>query len=163
MLRQVESYSLRTTICQRDILLGLLIPTFTISWWAIFDVWFEIFGQAMYVFATWVFCLFVCLYIITFSFFKYWIIWWSRPCKPYIFWKHITLATSTALFWPSTTKYQVPCPEYWMIWWFTPCKPYIFWVHITLTTSIAPFWPSTKVYWSSSTKYHPVNNQYRLN
>ena len=30
-------------------------------------------------------------------------------CKPYIFWKLIMLATSTALFWPSTTEY-LPVP-----------------------------------------------------
>ena len=54
---------------------------------------------------------FVCLSVITFSFSEYWIIWWFSPCKPYIFWKHITLATSNALFWPSTTNYQ-PVPQY---------------------------------------------------
>ena len=53
--------------------------------------------------------LFVCLSVITFSFFEYSIIWWFRPCKPYIFWKLIMLATSTALFWPSNTEYQ-PVP-----------------------------------------------------
>ena len=47
----------------------------------------------------------VCLPVITFSFFEFSIIWWSRPCKPYIFWKLIMLATSTALFWPITTEY----------------------------------------------------------
>ena len=45
-----------------------------------------------------------------FSFSEYSIIWWFRPCKLYIFWKHITLATSIALFWPSTTKYH-PAPN----------------------------------------------------
>ena len=56
-------------------------------------------------------CLSVCLSVITFSFFEYSIIWWLRPCKPYFFWKLIMLATSTALFWPSTTEYQpVPPP-----------------------------------------------------
>ena len=63
------------------------------------------------------FCLSVCLCdcvsvrlsVITFSYFEYSIIWWSRPCNPYIFWKLIMLATSTALFWPSTTEYQ-PVP-----------------------------------------------------
>ena len=54
-------------------------------------------------------CLCVCLSVITFSFFEYSMIWWFRPCKPYIFWKLIMLATSTALFWPSTTEYQ-PVP-----------------------------------------------------
>ena len=54
-------------------------------------------------------CLSVRLSVITFSYFEYSIIWWSRPCNPYIFWKLIMLATSTALFWPSTTKYQ-PVP-----------------------------------------------------
>ena len=54
-------------------------------------------------------CLSVCLSVITFSFLEYSIIWWSRPCKPYIFWKLIMQATSTALFWPSTTEYQ-PVP-----------------------------------------------------
>ena len=49
--------------------------------------------------------------VITFSFSEYWIIWWFTPCIPYIFWKHITLATSNALFWPSTTKYQ-PVPQH---------------------------------------------------
>ena len=62
--------------------------------------------------STRVFCLFVFLYIITFSFFKYWIIWWSRPCQPYIVWKHITLATSTALFWPSITRYRPLLTKY---------------------------------------------------
>ena len=38
-------------------------------------------------------------------------IWCFRPCKPYIFWKHITLAPSPALFWPSITKYR-PVPSY---------------------------------------------------
>ena len=61
------------------------------------------------------FCLCVCLCVRlsvnTFSFSDYWIIWWFTACKPYIFWKHITLVTSTALFWPSTTKYQ-PVPQY---------------------------------------------------
>ena len=51
----------------------------------------------------------VCLSVITFSFFEYSIIWRFRPCKPYIFWKLIMLASSTALFWPSTTEYQ-PVP-----------------------------------------------------
>ena len=37
---------------------------------------------------------------------KYSLIWCFRPCKPNIFWKHITLAASTALFWSSITKYQ---------------------------------------------------------
>ena len=55
------------------------------------------------------FCLCGCLSVITFSFYEYSIIWWSRPCKPYIFWKLVMLATSTALFWPSTTEYQ-PLP-----------------------------------------------------
>ena len=55
------------------------------------------------------FCLSVCLSVITFSFFEYSMIWWFRPCKPYIFWKLIMLATSTALFWPSNTEYQ-PVP-----------------------------------------------------
>ena len=58
-------------------------------------------------------CLWVCgsvdLSVITFSFFKYSMIWWFRPCRPYIFWKLIMLATSTALFWPSNTEYQ-PAP-----------------------------------------------------
>ena len=45
-----------------------------------------------------------CLSVITFSFIEYSIIWWSSPCKPYIFWKLIMLATNTALFWPSTTE-----------------------------------------------------------
>ena len=34
---------------------------------------------------------------------------WLRPYKPNIFWRHITLATTTALFWSSITKYQ-PVP-----------------------------------------------------
>ena len=55
------------------------------------------------------FCLSVCLSVrlsvITFSYFEYSIIWWSRPCNPYILWKLIMLATSTVLFCPSTTKY----------------------------------------------------------
>ena len=42
---------------------------------------------------------------------KYSMIWWFRPCKPNIFWKHITLATNTALFWSSITKYR-PVPPY---------------------------------------------------
>ena len=42
---------------------------------------------------------------------QYSMIWWFRPCKPNIFWKHITLATSTALFWSSITKYR-PVPPY---------------------------------------------------
>ena len=45
-----------------------------------------------------------------FPFSEYSIIWWFRPCKLYIFWKHITLATRIALFWPSTTKYH-PAPN----------------------------------------------------
>ena len=57
------------------------------------------------------FCLFVCLSAITFSFSEYWIIWWFTLCKPYIFWKHITLATSGVLFWPSFTKCR-PEPPY---------------------------------------------------
>ena len=54
------------------------------------------------------FCLWVCLWICPSSLFPspIIIIWWLTSCKPNIFWKHITLATSTALFWPSTTKYQ---------------------------------------------------------
>ena len=51
----------------------------------------------------------VCLSVITVSFFEYSIIWCFTPCKPYIFWKLIMLATSTALFWSSTTEYQ-PVP-----------------------------------------------------
>ena len=51
------------------------------------------------------------LSVITFSFFEYSIIWWSRPCKPYIFWQLIVLATSTALFWPSSTEYQSVPPS----------------------------------------------------
>ena len=62
-------------------------------------------------------CLCVCLSVITFSFSEYWRVWWFTPCKPYIFWKHITLATTTALFWPSTTKYQ-PVPQ-----WTDPVPP----------------------------------------
>ena len=54
-------------------------------------------------------CLCVCLSVITFSFYKYSIIWWSRPCKPCIFWKFVMLATSAILFWPSNTEYQ-PVP-----------------------------------------------------
>ena len=54
-------------------------------------------------------CLSVRLSVITFSFFEYSMIWWFRPCKPYIFWKLIMLATSSALFWPSNTEYQ-PVP-----------------------------------------------------
>ena len=54
-------------------------------------------------------CLSVRLSVITFSYFEHSIIWWSRPCNPYIFWKLVMLATSTALFWPSTTEYQ-PVP-----------------------------------------------------
>ena len=42
---------------------------------------------------------------------QYSIIWWFRPCKPNIFWKHITLATSTAVFWSSITKHR-PVPPY---------------------------------------------------
>ena len=42
---------------------------------------------------------------------QYSIIWWFRPVKPNIFWKHITLATNTALFWSSITKYR-PVPPY---------------------------------------------------
>ena len=42
---------------------------------------------------------------------QYSIIWWFRPCKPNIFWKHTTLAKSTALFWSSITKYW-PVPPY---------------------------------------------------
>ena len=42
---------------------------------------------------------------------KYSMIWWFRPCKPNIFWKYITLATNTALFWSSITKYR-PVPPY---------------------------------------------------
>ena len=38
-----------------DTLLGLLIPTITLSWWAIFDVWFEIFGHDLYVFCLWIY------------------------------------------------------------------------------------------------------------
>ena len=57
------------------------------------------------------FCLFVCLSVITSSFSEYWVIWWFRQCKPYIFWKHITLATSTPLFWLGTTKYR-PVPPF---------------------------------------------------
>ena len=51
----------------------------------------------------------VCLSVITFSLFEYSIIWWFRPCNPYIFWKLIMLASSTAPFWPRTTEYQ-PVP-----------------------------------------------------
>ena len=42
---------------------------------------------------------------------KYSMIWWFRPCKPNIFWKYITLAANTALFWSSITKYR-PVPPY---------------------------------------------------
>ena len=42
---------------------------------------------------------------------QYSMIWRFRPCKPNIFWKHITLATSTALFLSSITKYR-PVPPY---------------------------------------------------
>ena len=60
----------------------------------------------------WKVCLSVCLSVPHhFSLSEYWIIWWFTPCKPYIFWKHITLATSTALFRPSITKYQL-VPQY---------------------------------------------------
>ena len=48
-------------------------------------------------------CLWIYLSVITFSFSIYSIIWCSRRCKPFIFWKLIMLATSIALFWPSTT------------------------------------------------------------
>ena len=37
--------------------------------------------------------------------------WCKDTLSSYIFWKHITLASSTALFWPSTTKYQL-IPSY---------------------------------------------------
>ena len=56
-------------------------------------------------------CLSVDLSVITFSFSDYWIIGWLTSCKPNIFWKHITLATSTALFWSSISKYR-PVPPY---------------------------------------------------
>ena len=56
-------------------------------------------------------CLSVRLSVITFSFFEYSIIWWSRPCKPNIFWQLIVLVTSTALFWPSSTEYQSVPPS----------------------------------------------------
>ena len=50
------------------------------------------------------FCLSVCPFIRHhFSFFEYSIILCFSRSKPYIFWKHITLATRTDLFWPSTT------------------------------------------------------------
>ena len=49
-------------------------------------------------------CPFVCLSVITFSFFDYSMIWWFRPCKQYIFWKLILLEPITALFWPSTAE-----------------------------------------------------------
>ena len=95
--------------------------------------------------------LFICLSVITFSFSIYSIIWWFRPCKPYIFWKLIMLATSTALFWPTTTEYQPLPPStdpvFNHIWWFSPCNTNIFWKHITLATS-------TALFWSSITKYH---------
>ena len=43
-----------------------------------------------------------------------------RPSKPYIFWKHITLATKSALFWLSTTKYWplslLPHLGKWALW-----------------------------------------------
>ena len=55
------------------------------------------------------FCLSVCVSVITVSFFEYSIIRCFIPCTPYIFWKLIMLATSTALFWSSTTEYQ-PVP-----------------------------------------------------
>ena len=42
----------------------------------------------------------------TFSFPEYWIVWWFRSCKLYVFWQYIKLATSTGLFWPSTMNYQ---------------------------------------------------------
>ena len=41
---------------------------------------------------------------------QYPMIWWFGPCKPNVFWKHITLATSTALFWSRITKYR-PVPS----------------------------------------------------
>ena len=40
---------------------------------------------------------------------QYSMIWLFTPCNPNIFWKHITLATNTALFWSSITKYR-PVP-----------------------------------------------------
>ena len=94
----------------------------------------------------------ICLSIITFSFSKCWMNWWLSPCKPYIFWKHITLVTSTTLFWLSTTKCQPVPPSTdpvfndMMVY---TVKPYIFWKHISLATSTALLWPST-------TKYQPV-------
>ena len=93
---------------------------------------------------------------------KYSMIWWFRPCKPNIFWKHITLATSTALFWSSITKYR-------------PVPPYTDPVN-HVTTSAALYRPSaikyqsyrliltqflqvptsSALYWPSATKYQPV-------
>ena len=88
------------------------------------------------------FCLCVCgsvdLSVITFSFFEYSMIWWFRPCKPYIFWKLIMLATSTALFWPSTTEYQ-------------PVPP-----------STDPVPPNTNQYRPIVTQYHQVSTSKAL-
>ena len=76
-------------------------------------------------------------------------IWWFRPCKPNIFWKHITLATSTAVFWSSITKHR-PVPPY-----TSPvpinnnqCRP--------LPTKYNQVPISTAFYWRSSSKYQQV-------
>ena len=75
-------------------------------------------------------------------------IWWFRPHKPNIFGKHITLATSTALFWPSITKYRPVIP------YTDPVPPSNNQCRLLLTKyNQVPV--STTSYWPSSTKYHP--------
>ena len=104
----------------------------------------------------------VCLSIITLSFF----FWWFWPCKPYIFWKHITLATSTTKYRPVPpytdpvtprnnqcrpllTKYQPVLPHT------NPVQPNTNQCHLILTQYLqVPI--RTNLNWLRTTKYKPL-------
>ena len=80
---------------------------------------------------------------------QYSMIWRLRPSKQNIFWKHIALATSTALFWSSISKYR-PVPPYTdpVLPRNNQCRP--------LPTKYNQVPISTAFYWRSSSKYQQV-------
>ena len=88
---------------------------------------------------------------------QYSMIWWFRPCKPNIFWKNITLATSTALFWSSITKYQTVPPSTDPV---PPsnnqCRPLPTNQYRLILTQFLQVPTRSALYWLSVTKYKAV-------
>jgi len=82
------------------------------------------------------FCLSVCPFVCPSSLFPSPNIWWFTACKPYIFWNHITLATTIVLFWPSTQYTDPVAPS-------TNQYCLILSQYLQVSTSTALYWPST--------------------